>query len=418
MPELRESQKQQRRRPRGPQQLRAATSSSAGDGTWKRFGKSSNPLDETVREQALKSVQNLFYSSPIAHRMIEQIADFIVGEHGFSLTSEDDVAAGVLEEFWSSPLNRIPQQLYDIVQEYFVYGEAAFLVNVHNDGFVAVTYIPSPAIDDVNRDQEEVMEPGELIIGKESYDIIRWNQVQQRLEGDAFFFRTRHLGSNMRGIPRLLPMVDFLRAWDAFIYNYLKRRAMYDAVWWEVELEGYTQPQIDEWLSKPSSSPPQAGSVFAHNEKVEWNLKQADFNATALKSDGGFLLNYLEGSSGLSDFTQTDQRRRRERGEMLDPVARGLAARQYEVRSIFRYMGKFVLQEARRAGAVPIDNEGKAICRAPRLGVRDIQRSSGALAKYVDALDQAQNRDWIDSQEAERLFRAIISRLDLGGKAS
>jgi len=418
MPELRESRGNLGMSPSSPQHtqrqiLAASASGPAKDPIWKKAG-AAGPLDDVSRSRAIEAVQNLYYSSPLASRIIEQLADFVVGEHGFTLTSHNTEAADVLYEFWRSPINAIPQMLYDIVQEYFVYGEAAFLVKVNHDGFVGITYVSSPDISDVKPVPGEPNEPDVITVGQEDYDVIRWDNTNQKLAGDAFFFRSRHLGANVRGVPRLLPMVDFIRAWDSFTYNYLRRRSMYDSVWWEVELEGFTQDQIIEWLNSPHSNPPQSGSVFAHNEKVDWTLQQPSFEKAALESDGGFLLGFLEGSAGLSEYTHTTQARRRERGEMLDPVARGLSARQFEIRSIFRRIGDFVVQEGKRAGQIDSKAKVNVLCRAPRLGVRDIQRSSGALLKYVESLTKAVTEGWISDERARKLFTSIVDRLDLG----
>jgi len=54
------------------------------------------------------------------------------------------------------------------------------------------------------------------------------------------------------------------------------------------------------------------------------------------------------------------------------------------------------------------------LCRAPRLGVRDIQRSSGALLKYVESLTKAVTEGWISDERARKLFTSIVDRLDLG----
>lgn len=400
----------------------SATSSyedlSKEDEGWRLAGpRQVGPLDEMTRDRAVEAAEKLFYSSPLAHRAIEQVTDFVVGEQGFELTSTDKRAAPILAEFWNSPVNNIPKQLYSVVQEYFVYGETCFLTKVHDDGFVGITFVPAAEIGEVEPSDGLPGEPSvvELQSGQR-LDVISWNSVQQRLDGECFFFRSQHLGSSVRGFPRFLPLIDFLRAWESFTYNYLTRRALYDAIWWDVELEGYNQDQIDDWLASKRARPPEPGSVYAHNEKVDWNLTKPDFRASNLDKDGQFFLQFLHGSAGLSDYVPTTARRRRARGEILDPVARGLSTRQFQVRACYNYVGKFVLQEAISHGLLeePATKEGyEVLCRAPRLGVRDFQRSSGALDRFVDSLNKAVDAGYLGRKEAGELFRDMLSRLGM-----
>ncbi len=394
--------------------LAAASSTQVDDDTgWARVGEAPTVLPSYKRDKAIAAVETLFYASPLAHRFIEQLTDFVVGEQGFELTSSDDSAATVLVDFWHSPVNDLPATLYAAVQGYFVYGELAYLAKVHPDGFVSLTYIRPTEIDDVNEKIGETGEPDKIKLSTGPvYKIISWSSTDQRLVGECFFFRSRHLGAGVRGFPCLLPLVDFLRAWEAFTYGYLKKRSLYDAIWWDVELQGLNQDQIDAWLASKQARPPRAGSIFAHNERVVWSLTQADFKGGVLDRDAQFFLDLLLGSVGLSDFSRTSPSRARERGEVLDPVARGLGAKQYELRSYFSFIGSFVLQEAKRAKILKGANY-EVLCQAPRLGVRDFQRSSGSLLRFVNALGQAEDKDWLSPREASGIFRDMLVRLGL-----
>ena len=141
-------------------------------------------------------------------------------------------------------------------------------------------------------------------------------------------------------------------------------------------------------------------------------MVQADFRESAFERDSGFFLNFFLGAAGLTNLSRAGRRLERERGEILDPVARGLTTRQFEVRSCFSFIGSFVLQEAIRLGGLA-DNTYDILCQAPRLGVRDFQRSSGALKRFVEALSMAADLEWVDSEEARQIFRDMLTRLGM-----
>ena len=383
---------------------------------WQHVGEAGAVLAATKRDQAIKAAETLFYASPLAHYMIEQLTDFVVGE-GFELTSDNRDAATILRDFWHSPVNVLPSNLYYMVQEFFVYGELLFVTKVHNDGFTALTYVPPREISSVSQKAGLPGIPEKIVLnsGKE-YSVISWDAKNAKLMGDCFYFRIQHLGSDVRGFPRLLPLVDFLRAWEAFTYNYLTKRADWDAIWWKVVLEGFTQDQIDEWLKSKYAKPPAPGSVFASNERCTWNLVTPEFKGSAFDRDGSFVLSYLLGTGGLSGLSPVARQRLREQGEILDPVARGLATRQFEIRSCFEYIGKFVLQEAIAAGKLA-EGTYSVLCQAPRLGVRDFQRAAGALLRFVDALGRAVDHQWLDTAQAGLIFKDMLARLGMTERA-
>lgn len=412
----------------GPLALLAAASSMpeasarAEGAPWVKVGEAGAVLTSMKRDKAIEAAEKLFYASPLAHHMIEQLTDFVVGD-GFELTSSNKAAAEKLYEFWHSPVNVLPSNLYAYVQEFFLYGELLFVVKVQpTDGFVTLTYVPPRQIHSVTQKKGIPGIPDKVILKadedgkKPTYSIIAWDSANQRLAGDAFYFRMQHLGSDVRGFPRLLPLVDFLRAWEAFTYNYIGKRANWDAIWWDVQLDGYTQHQIDDWLKSKYSRPPDPGSVFAHNERVTWNMVQADFRESAFERDSGFFLDFFMGASGLSSMSQVGRRWEKERPELLDPVARSLSTRQFEVRSCFSFIGSFVLQEAIRFKQLA-DNTYEVLCQAPRLGVRDFQRSAGALKKFVEAMNLAAKLEWVDFDEARQVFRDMLARLGMIDRA-
>ena len=400
----------------GPTMLAAAGSLGAEsldddkDSPWVRVGRTGDILDANTRANAISAAEKLYYSSPLAHYMVKQLASFVVGE-GFELTSTNAKAAAVLRDFWHSPINNLSRGLYHFVQEFLWYGEMAWATKDHQDGFVGVTWIPPNQIASVSEKAGLPGEPDVLTTAAEQkYSTISWNTDEARLAGDAFFFRMQHLGSDVRGLPRFFPMIDHLRRWEAFIYNALGQRSMH-TIWWDVLLEGFTQDQIDDWLESKQGRPPAAGSLFAHNERAQYNLVQADYRQSALTPDGEFLLTFLLGSGGLVNLSPSTAQRR-DFGEVLDPVTRELSTAQFEIRSCFTFMGQYILQEAIRSGKIK-DQSYEILCQAPRLGVRDFQRSAGSLLRFVQSLELAQQNGWRDAAQNKELLDQMLVRLGM-----
>jgi len=329
----------------------AETLDSDPSSPWRQWGSEGAIVTDTQRATAMAAAEKLFYSSPLAHHIIEQYTDFVVGEGGFELTSSNREAREVLYDFWHSPVNSIPRNLYYQIMEFFVYGEMCYIKKDHPDGFVALTFVPPREISDVIPKEGVPGRPAKVILSNDDeYDVIDWDPVKEALIGDCFYFRMQHLGSDVRGYSRLLPFVDFLRVWETFIYNHLAKKASWDSIWWEVTLQGYTQDQIDEWLKSAKSNPPDAGSVFAHNELVDWALIQTDIgaNPSGFSLDSNWYKGFFNETSGIGT---PESRYIREGGEVLDPITRGLSTRQWEVRTCFAHIGMYVLQQAMEKGS-------------------------------------------------------------------
>jgi len=179
---------------------------------WRKWGDGDAIITEDQRLTAISAAEKLFYSSPLAHHIIEQYTDFVVGEGGFELTSSNRDAREVLYNFWHSPVHAISMNLYYQIMEYFVYGELCYLKKDHPDGFVALTFIPPREIDSVKEKDGVPGRPAKVILKSErdkpeeeqGYAVVDWDPTSGSLQGDCFYFRMQHLGSD---VSRILPVI-------------------------------------------------------------------------------------------------------------------------------------------------------------------------------------------------------------------
>jgi hypothetical protein len=98
--------------------------------------------------------------------------------------------------------------------------------------------------------------------------------------------------------------------------------------------------------------------------------------------------------------------------ELLDPAINSMNSRQMDTHSFFSNIGKFVIQEAIKSGRLE-DKEYSINVVSQRIGVRDIQRSSGALLRITNSLKEAAEKGWIEDKFASDVFVGLLYRLDL-----
>lgn len=377
---------------------------------WRNVGRELREIDLSAekRERVIETMEEQFFASPMAKRILTWWVDFIIGR-GFYLTSDDPEANQVLHEFWTSPVNDLDTNSRVFVKELCFYGELAVLVKVNPvSGFCGLTIIPSSQIHDL---KEKPGFPGEiqkLITRAEaSWDVIQWSNSDHEYKGECFLHRINRLAGHVRGYPDLIPLLDWTRVFESFSYNKLERDAQQYGVWWDVELEGKTEEEIQEYMIKMGGSSPRAGSAIYHNERVNWTLVQQKPTYAASR-DAEFFLKFILGGAGLVDLGIA----RDTTGELLNPAINSMNCRQRDVYSFFTLMGKFAIQEAIKAGRLPKKQYHVGIA-SQRLGVRDIQRSSGALLRISQSLGAAQDRNWIKPELASKVFTELLYRLDM-----
>ncbi len=377
---------------------------------WRNIGSQLRDIDLSPqkRENAIEAMEAQFFSSLLAKRMLTWWVDFIVGR-GFYLSSSDPDANEVLKGFWNSPVNDMQINSRAYVKELCFYGELALPVKVNPvTGFCGISIIPSSQISNLI---EKPGFPGEVtkLVTKadEVFDIVQWDSSKGEYEGNCFVHRVNRLAGHIRGYPDLIPLLDWTHIFESFGYNKLERDATQYGVWWDVTLDGKTEEEIEAYVLKQGGASPKAGSAIYHNERVNWTMmQQKPFYAAS--RDAEFFLNLIMGSSGLINLGGENNGS----SELLDPAINSMNSRQMDTHSFFSNIGKFVIQEAIKSGRLE-DKEYSINVVSQRIGVRDIQRSSGALLRITNSLKEAAEKGWIEDKFASDVFVGLLYRLDL-----
>ncbi len=80
-----------------------------------------NPIDQ---RRARRISLYLWRRNPVAHRLIEQMADFVVGD-GFTISADSDQAERIAKEIWNDPVMALAMRHRDIVRDLGLFGELA-----------------------------------------------------------------------------------------------------------------------------------------------------------------------------------------------------------------------------------------------------------------------------------------------------
>jgi hypothetical protein len=379
------------------------------------------PLDEAKQAQARLTSLQSFYSNFLYKRIIDIITDFILsGGFIFDVLPPENngKALQVINDFWNEPPNRIGYNLRQWIQEWLVTGELLWVFDDNEaSGKIYVNTIGSSAILDVVRAKQNYRDVGTLKVSFEDaadpkeFNNLTYSATAKAQTGNAFYFRTGQIGDMLRGIPYLTHSINILNELQAFIFSML-RGAMYrNSVWFDVSMEGKTAAEIDDITKKTGRKPPVPNSVIFHNERVEWNVLNSGGSSSAsdINRQVDFFLNVALASSGInrSIFEGNPDRNST---ESTNAGFKAIASLQRYLADSFCDILEYILYMSSNKSTIGKRNY-KVTCKTSPIGVRDIQRTSGAVARILSALGDAKTNLVLTDDQIQPLIPDILQIL-------
>lgn len=288
-------------------------------------------LDQQTFERYQRLASWLYYQNPLARRLCDVVTDMVHGG-GIKIDVEktqleDDDAKHVkelIDRFLTHPATefdlRLPgffTTLASVTGELFL---PAFVHPVNGD--LALGYLEHHQIDDIRWNPNNRLEPVAVIqrdpgggTRKRWWNVIRARQGADNpmfpahpslssetpalpdgqatdmptltnvpddydYAGELFYFRTNTIGTG-RGRSRLEPALDWLHAYDNFLFGDLRNANMQAAFVWDVTIEGADLPALQEKAAQIRANPPRPGEVNVHNEKETWEALSPNLNAAS-----------------------------------------------------------------------------------------------------------------------------------------
>lgn len=416
--------------------------SKSSSASWKKLGKSSflgeQDLQEADHADLLKAALYLYRFNPLVHRSVELMRDYVVGG-GVRIEAHDPRLQTHLDTFWQS--NDMDDYLRTLALEVSLYGEftSPVAVNVFNGdltlGYISPFAIAAIELDEANpryhkfvhldlasQDDPEIA-PDKLSVirvqtNKDSVALLGETQVptQGYRWGECFYFCVNRITHTTRGIPDVLAVADFADSHDQLVFNSLTRMA-HEMNWlWDIEMTGANQEMIESKSNELQRNPPSPGSFNIHNEWIKWNPIKSGLEARNVTDEATLIREYVLGGMGLPPhFFAEPKSGGRQIGEaMAAPFFQSLAVRQEEVESMTRSIIDFFIDCKILTRVLPPDVNRSYDVIMPKISLRDLQRTGGALSRITTSLQTAQEMEWISVDLGRNLFLAAVGQLGLG----
>lgn len=369
----------------------------------------------------------------LARAIIELPIAYIAGR-GCAFATSDKEATRLLDRHWRDGLNQWPIRLEQRVRELSLFGEQCWAVFRNSvSGAVRVGYIDPQIIDEVIADPDNAEQPigvrllpdaggrkrtfrvivnvPETAFGREARAM-----RAQMVDGECFFFRVNGLSAGRRGRSDILPVIDWLDAYEEFLFGELERADNARNFVWDVTLKGATADQVRERAQQ--IAPPLPNSVRVHNDAEEWQAVSPSINAYESAAGARMFRNAILATVSIPPTWVGDgeDANRASSQSMAEPTERMLERRQSVVGHMLCELGRYVLRSHWRVLDREPSDEQQAILDSvriewPALTAKDTTRYAAALQQLVNACLLAVDEGLITRETALSMIAAMAAEL-------
>lgn len=396
-------------------------------------GDSRRDLQPMTQSRMQQLAVYLWERNGLANRLIELPVAYITGK-GCSVTVDDPAALLVLKRHWADGLNCWDIKLPKRCRELALFGEQCWIAFRNPaTGFVRWGYLDPSRIDGPVTDPDNV----EQVIGVRTVPDERGNRRTfrtivnvretafgrqaramraQMVDGECLYFRVNDLSAGKRGRSDLLPLCDWLDAYEEFLYGELDRTDHLRNYVWDVTLKGADETQVAKRAKEISAPAP--NSVRVHNDSEVWKAESPQLNAYEAAAGGRMFRNHILGSRTLPPtwFADGEDANKSNSQGMAEPTERVLEARQTFVGHCIVEAMRYVLRSAWFALDRDVTEEEQRILDSvsvnwPALTAKDTSKYAAALQQVISAAAQALDAQLLSRETAVALIASLAEQL-------
>jgi hypothetical protein len=417
------------------------------------------PLDH---EKMISNAYWLYDHNPFAHRIIDMTVEFIIGE-GVTFQADHADVQKRLELFWSDPINNMEINQENFLRDLALAGEQIYSIGINPiNGLVRIAYIDPQRVSGVVYNKDNALVPEWVVLSKrnnEKYNkafqvvhpstnpsflgkmtvitetkarngrmvvqdktLPKKGEVQKltdKLEvevvGTCAYFSVNKPISGTRGRSDILSLLDWLDAYDQFMWARLERVKAINNVVWKILMKGKTEADLRKVARTfPEFKP---NSQFFHNENMDIEPVTAKFISEDAASEAAMFKGQILGGSGFPPtwFGET-VRSGASAAEMNDPAFKRLLSRQRVFINILSTLFRVQIDQSVIAGTIRPTVSKDVNINLPDLSVRDNQRITSSLNRLTQSLSAGIEAGVIDKEKAAEVYDKAIRTLgfDLG----
>lgn len=383
---------------------------------WRRVGGdglsslNDRDLQPMQQDRMQKLAEFLWQSNLLANRLTELPLAYLLAE-GVSLQCVDADHQKLLNAFWADPINNWPMKLESRVRALGLLGEQSYIASVREgDGFVRLGYLDPRQIATVVNDPDNPEQPIGVITKRDTRgrqhkyrvmvlgdDAELFSQATARIRAEDFsdgvvlLYQLNKFPNGSRGRSDLLGQMDWLDAYDNFLFSELDRIDYLRRFVWDVTLQGADDTAVKKF--EREFAPPAPNSTFVHNDSVKLEAKSPSLQAADTSASSRLLRNHVLGGATVPEhwFGGGGDVNRAAASEMGEPTFKVYSMRQGYLKRMLEEIGRFVLWCHAQASGEKVDwaeDKWQVTAVFPELINRDITKFASAMQTLVTAVTQ------------------------------
>ncbi len=375
----------------------------------------------------------LWESNLLANRLVELPVAFLLAE-GVRLVAADENVQEWIDRFWFDPINQMDLKLPKKARELAIYGEQCYPTFVNEmNGHVRLGYLDPALIETVVTDPDNGEQPIGIVTRRNAKGVARRYRVivngpeaglfttrTQKIRatfdtGECFFFRVNDLSNGTRGRSDLLAHIDWLDAYDQYLFGELERQHHLRAFIWDVVLKGATPEEVAKRAGQITA--PKSGSVRVHNDSEEWTAESPNLNAADSSETARLFRNHILGGGSLPEhwYGGGGDVNRAAAAEMGDPTFKTFVMRQTYLGYMLEEIGRYQIRqrELKESRTEPdlFDPIYKVTAQWPEMVAKDTTKYAAALVQVAQGVAMAIDRGLMTDETGIRLIENMSGRL-------
>lgn len=431
-------QEQQAAETTRPVREAASAQGSSEEAGWRRLtgdglaGTSDRDLQPLAQDRMQKLAEYLWQSNLIANRLVELPLAYLLAE-GVTLQCKNEEHQELLNAFWADPINNWPMKLEGRVRALGLLGEQCYIASVREgDGFVRLGYLDPRQIATVVNDPQNPEQPigvvtkrdtrgrvykYRVIVLGEDAELFSENTRRIRAEdfpdGEVLLYQLNKFPNGSRGRSDLLGQMDWLDAYDGFLFSELDRIDYLRRFVWDVTMTGADEESVKKF--EKTFVPPGPNSSFVHNDSIKLEAKTPGLDAADTSTSARLLRNHVLGGATVPEhwFGGGGDVNRAAASEMGEPTFKIYTMRQGYLKRMLEEIGRFVLWSAARAqGKKPewsVD-EWQVTAVFPELVSRDVTKFASAMQSLVTSVVQMIDAGLMTQETALKIVADVAQR--------
>lgn len=335
-----------------------------GDIGFRRAGGGQRAVPEFTTQRARALSVSLYRANPMARAIVDTFTAFCVGDSGVTLecTNPDVERAAAL--FWGDHRNRLASRQESLLRGNLLLGETVLqMLAGPKPGDVRFAYLDPDAVTGVRNVANNPLWPGAVVLRQVDgtdieLPIVQIDDDTGLRDGRSMFWPLfKALPDDMRGMPFLSDVVDWIEGYDQVLWNLLDRTALQRYLVFDVTVNGTAEDLRRFVEARGSNQPPKSGSLEVHNENVAWDIKTAPVGAAEDTMTAGAFLTNIAAGTGLSKpwLAEAEDANRATSLTMAEPVRRRIGQVQKAWLECQTELVRFAVDRAVAAGRLPAE---------------------------------------------------------------